>query len=39
MEDGEPVKGYGEGYGTGLPNDFDYAEIELRVLKWLNEQA
>jgi hypothetical protein len=23
---------YGEGYGTGLPNDCDYSDVELRAL-------
>lgn len=31
-----PVGGVGEGLGTGLPHDVDYAAIELRVLAYLN---
>lgn len=27
--------GHGEGYGTGLPNDVDYTDTELKVAKFL----
>lgn len=39
MDERESVKDYDEGYGTGLPDDVDFAEIELRALKWLTEEA
>lgn len=29
---------HGEGYGTGLPNDGDYSDVELRALSWLHQQ-
>lgn len=29
------MAGYGQGLGTGLPNDFDYTDIELRALEFL----
>lgn len=31
--------GHGEGYGTGLPHDVDYADIELRVLAFLQSSG
>lgn len=31
--------GHGEGFGTGLPNDVDYIDTELKVLEFLNEDS
>lgn len=32
------MKGYGQGYGTGLPNDFDYTDTELRMLEFYHDE-
>ena len=32
----KPEGGIGTGLGTGLPNDVDYCDLELKVLQFLH---
>lgn len=33
------MAGYGEGLGTGLPNDYDYTDAELRMLAFIHDET